>query len=247
MSTKRSTRTPSGFFLGALPPLLSAAEERRLTTAYHRTRDPRLANRLVEANLRLVVQLARQHDRTGGRLLSDLVQEGSLGLMEAVQRFQPDRGTRLTTYAVFWIRAYLHKFMMDNVRMVRATKTRDGRRAFFRGEAGPGELSLEAPAYSDSPDGDSLGDHLSDERPGADVLLERAELAQRARISLARLESDMDGRGRAIVRNRLVSEAPIPLRRLAGRFSLSGERLRQMEQTILSRLRSELDAPRAAA
>src|SRR5215469_12746161 len=96
---------------------LSADDQRRLIVEYRRTNDLRIAEKLVETNLRLVAKIARQLDRTHGRSFDDLVQEGCLGLIEAIRRFDPAHGARLSTYAGFWIRAFILKHQMDNVRL----------------------------------------------------------------------------------------------------------------------------------
>src|SRR5215471_13528465 len=74
---------------------LGRSQQQSLLAEYRRTRDPKLEHRLVEANLRLVVKIALEHDRTGGRYLEDLVQEGTLGLIEGIRRFDPAKGARL--------------------------------------------------------------------------------------------------------------------------------------------------------
>jgi RNA polymerase sigma factor (sigma-70 family) len=98
---------------------LPAAEQDRLIRELRRTGDPAIERRLVETNLRLVLKIARSLDRTRGRAFDDIVQEGCVGLIEAIRRFDPTKGARLTTYAGFWIRAYIMKYVMENVRIVR--------------------------------------------------------------------------------------------------------------------------------
>ncbi len=101
---------------------LSREEEHRLAVLYHETGDREAAYRLVTSNLKLVVKIAMIYHKIYRNLL-DLVQEGNLGLMQAIRRFDPSRGTRLPTYAVWWIKAYILKFLLDNSRMVRIGTT----------------------------------------------------------------------------------------------------------------------------
>jgi RNA polymerase sigma-32 factor len=111
-------------------PLLSREEEHRLATEFQKTQDPRLAYRLVTANLRLVVKIAHEYRRAAFSLL-DLVQEGNVGLMHAVRKYDPTRGVKLSSYAAWWIRAYILRYLMDNWRMVKLGTTQAQRKLFF--------------------------------------------------------------------------------------------------------------------
>jgi RNA polymerase sigma-32 factor len=112
-------------------PLLEPEEERELAERYRETGDEEAAARLVTANLRLVVKLAFQYHRQWSNVL-DLIQEGNVGLVEALSRYDPTRGIRFSSYAQYWIRAMILRFLMDNFRMVRLGSTRHGRRLFFQ-------------------------------------------------------------------------------------------------------------------
>jgi RNA polymerase sigma-32 factor len=111
-------------------PLLSREEELRLATEFQKTQDPRIAYRLVTANLRLVVKIAHEYRRAAFSLL-DLVQEGNVGLMHAVRKYDPGRGVKLSSYAAWWIRAYILRYLMDNWRMVKLGTTQAQRKLFF--------------------------------------------------------------------------------------------------------------------
>ena len=102
--------------------LLSRDEEHQLALHYHKTGDRETAYRLVTSNLKLVVKIAMIYHKVYRNLL-DLIQEGNLGLIQAVKRFDPYRGTRLPTYAAWWIKAYILKFLLDNTRMVKIGTT----------------------------------------------------------------------------------------------------------------------------
>jgi RNA polymerase sigma-32 factor len=111
-------------------PLLSREEELELATLYARTGDREAAWKLVTSNLRLVVKIAREYHRGVFQLL-DLIQEGNVGLMQAVRKFDPLKGVKLSTYAAWWIRAYIIRFIMDNWRQVKLGTTQAQRRLFF--------------------------------------------------------------------------------------------------------------------
>ena len=101
---------------------LARDEEHKLAVHYHETGDRETAYRLVTSNLKLVVKIAMIYHKVYRNLL-DLIQEGNLGLIQAVKRFDPYRGTRLPTYAAWWIKAYILKFLLDNARMVKIGTT----------------------------------------------------------------------------------------------------------------------------
>jgi RNA polymerase sigma-32 factor len=106
-------------------------EEYALALRWVEEKDLDAARRLVLANLRLVVKIAMEYRRTWTNVL-DLIQEGNLGLMQAVQRFDPYQGVKLSSYAAYWIRAYILKYLLDNIRLVRLGTTRAQRKLFFR-------------------------------------------------------------------------------------------------------------------
>jgi RNA polymerase sigma-32 factor len=109
---------------------IDAAEENRCASEYVKGRDPRLAERLVKANLRLVVKIARRHCHSQTDI-RDLIQEGNLGLVHAVEKFDPSRGVKLSSYASWWIRAYILKYTIENWRLVKTGTTQAQRRLFF--------------------------------------------------------------------------------------------------------------------
>ena len=112
-------------------PLLTREEEAALARQYRSTGDLVAAAKLVSANLRLVVKLAHEYQRNPIALL-DLIQEGNIGLMQAVKKFDPERGVKLSTYAAWWIRAYLLRYIMDNWKMVKIGTTEAQRKLFFK-------------------------------------------------------------------------------------------------------------------
>lgn len=117
-------------------PLLSREEEREVAIRAYENHDIVARNKLVTSNLRLVVKIAMEYRRAYSQIL-DLIQEGNSGLVQAVNRFNPYRGVKLSTYSAWWIRAYILKFLMDNKSLVRMGTTDAQRKLFFRlrGEA----------------------------------------------------------------------------------------------------------------
>jgi RNA polymerase sigma-32 factor len=111
-------------------PLLSPEDEHSLAVEYTKTGSVDLAARLVTANLRLVVKIAYEY-RRAYRNIMDLVQEGNIGLMQAVKRYDPYRGVKLSSYAAWWIRAYMLRFILNNWRLVKIGTTQAQRRLFF--------------------------------------------------------------------------------------------------------------------
>jgi RNA polymerase sigma-32 factor len=111
--------------------LLTREEEHALAVSYRETGDVKAAYRLVASNLRLVVKLAHEYHRNPLSLL-DLVQEGNIGLMQAVKKYDPYRGVKLSSYAAWWIRAYILRYIMDNWKIVKLGTTEAQRKLFFK-------------------------------------------------------------------------------------------------------------------
>lgn len=108
-------------------PVLSPEEEKKLAFRWYNDRDPEAGQKLVLSNLRFVVKVAKEYSKYGIKM-SDLIQEGNLGLMHAVDKFDPTKGNRLITYAVWWIRAYIQSFILRSMSIVRSGTTRAQRR-----------------------------------------------------------------------------------------------------------------------
>jgi RNA polymerase sigma-32 factor len=119
-------------YIGAVHriPVLEASEERELARRYHTDDDLDAARKLVMSHLRFVVHVARGYNGYGLQL-ADLIQEGNIGLMKAVKRFDPDHGVRLVSFAVHWIRAEMHEFILKNWRIVKVATTKAQRKLFF--------------------------------------------------------------------------------------------------------------------
>ncbi|MEQ1876414.1 MAG: RNA polymerase factor sigma-32 [Bdellovibrionia bacterium] len=111
--------------------LLTPEEERRYAMEYYQNKDPKAAEKLVTSNLRFVVKVAADYSKFGARMI-DLIQEGNVGLMHAVREFNPYKGVRLITYAVWWIRGYIQEYLMRQYSMVRVGTTQAQRKLFYQ-------------------------------------------------------------------------------------------------------------------
>lgn len=112
-------------------PLLSREQEFELAKKYYESKDPQLAQALVTANLRFVVKVAAEYSKFGARMI-DLIQEGNMGLMHAVRDFNPYKGVRLITYAVWWIRGYIQEYLLKQYSMVKIATTFNQKKLFYR-------------------------------------------------------------------------------------------------------------------
>jgi len=135
---------------------LSRDEEHKLAVEYRETEDRETAYRLVTSNLKLVVKIAMIYHKVYRNLL-DLIQEGNLGLIQAVRRFDPYRGTRLPTYAAWWIKAYILKFLLDNARMVKIGTTNTRRKILMNLNREKRELEAKGIAPTSKLLADNLG------------------------------------------------------------------------------------------
>jgi len=248
--------------------ILSEDEERALAIKYREQGDRDAALKLVVSNLRLVVKIALEYHRYWTTNLLDLIQEGNVGLMQAVARFDPYRGVRFTTYASFWIRAYILKFIMDNWRLVKIGTTQAQRRLFFdlnkekqrleqmgfdpvpklvaqRLNVKPEEvvqmdqrmempdISLDARVDDDS--SATLGDLLPGHATPPDEELEQQEFQKLLGQKLAEFRQGLSGREREIFDQRMMAERPLTLREIGAHYSISPERVRQIENEILEK------------
>ena len=128
-----STSDPLARYLSEIRqyPLLTKEQEHQLAVQYYDKKDPRAAEMLVTSNLRFVVKIAAEYTKFGARLI-DLVQEGNVGLMHAVKEFNPYKGARLITYAVWWIRGYIQEYLMRQYSLVRIGTTANQRKLFYQ-------------------------------------------------------------------------------------------------------------------
>ena len=249
-------------------PLLTPEKTHELAAKFVETQDPRIAAQLVTANLRLVVKIAYEYRRAYKNIM-DLVQEGNIGLMQAVKRYDPYRGVKLSSYAAWWIRAYILRFILNNWRLVKLGTTQAQRKLFFNLRKKKAELSamgveptneevahaLNVPVADvadekslDAPVGDADGRAISrvDMMPsagaGPETQMADEELQSLLKDKLADFRKTLEGKEKdlAIFDMRLVADDPLTLQDLGDKFGISRERVRQLEQRLLGRLRDFL-------
>ena len=257
-------------------PVLSADDEQRLAEQLYYEQDLDAARNLVLAHLRFVVHIARSY--TGyGLPLGDLVQEGNVGLMKAVKRFDPTKGVRLVSFAVHWIKAEIHEYVIKNWRIVKVATTKAQRKLFFnlRGQKKRlGRLTLEEAqrvaddlgvtaeqvkemegrlgAYDASFDGPTNDDDdnavvspaaylHSDNSDPADLIAEQDQ-QQRETRQLGPALMALDDRSRDILERRWLADQKSTLQELADEYGVSAERIRQLENNAIKKLRNAIAA-----
>lgn len=253
-------------------PVLNEEEERRLALRLYEQQDLEAAHTLITSNLRFVVKVAHEYRHYGLKML-DLIQEGNVGLMMAVRKFNPYRGFRLISYAVWWIRAYIQNYIVSAWSLLKIGTTQAQRKLFFKlkqarnailsmtsgeddltalartldvseaevaemGQRLQGEVSLDAELSQG--EGLTALDGVIDERPNQEELLgefqERELLKQQVAGALAKLGD----KERFVVEHRIVADEPMTLQEIADHFAISRERVRQIEENALRKVRTML-------
>jgi len=258
-------------------PLLSQQEETQYGRQLRDHEDLGAARQLIISHLRVVVAIARGY-MGYGLPQADLIQEGNIGLMKAVKRFDPERGVRLVSFAVHWIRAEIHEYILRNWRIVKIATTKAQRKLFFNlrsmkptlntlgnddiravakelrvkpEEVVEMETRLGGKDIALEPTNDSdeayapiayLTDH--DAEPGR--ILEHEQTAQLKGEGLKKALADLDARSRRIIEARwLREEDQATLHDLAAEFGVSAERIRQIENKAMQKMRSLIGATAA--
>jgi len=208
-------------------------ETELVVTRKSRKGNKRAQEQLVLHNLSLVISVARKFMGRGVRL-EDLVQEGNYGLLKAIEHFDPEKGNRFSTYAVWWIRAYITRSLKDGPSAVR--------RVMPNGGLPPRDISLEETL---DPEGESTHlDRLSDEGPQPDELMMKAQEAAQLRDQLSKVRKRIGELGWDILSERLTQDDPRTLEDIGKQWGLSRERVRQVEKStrnFLSRYLEEFD------
>lgn len=252
-------------------PMLTIAQERELALRFRDEGDLEAARELVMSNLRFVIHVARGYSGYG-LSMPDIIQEGNIGLMKAVKRFDPDVGVRLVSFAVHWIKAEIHEYVIKNWGIVKIATTKAQRKLFFnlrKSKKNLGWLSHdEAMAIASDLDVEisavyemekRLGskdvsfdmpvDESSEEsyvapasylhQYGADpaVLLENSDWSGHAQDLLADAMANLDERSLDILSSRWLMDKKATLHELAERYNVSAERIRQLEQNAMKKLR----------
>jgi RNA polymerase sigma-32 factor len=256
-------------------PLLSPEEEVALAKRFYSDGDLEAARQLVISHLRFVVHIARGYQGYG-LSQADLIQEGNVGLMKAVKRFNPDVGVRLVSFAVHWIKAEIHEFILRNWRIVKIATTKAQRKLFFNlrgakkrlgwltadetravaaelgvpeaevtrmeGRLAGADISFEADDDDDDEAAMAPAHFLRAQHadPAELVLEEDTEGNDLDRLGMA-LES-LDERARAIVNRRWLQDDKSTLHELAAEYGVSAERIRQIEQSAMKKLKVAIAA-----
>jgi RNA polymerase sigma-32 factor len=253
--------------------LLTPEEEKSLSTRFHETGDQEAGSRLITSNLRLVIKIALEFQKYWMKNLLDLIQEGNIGLMHAIKKFDPYRGIKLSYYASFWIKAYILKFIMDNWKLVKIGTTQSQRKLFYNlkrekeklralgFEPGPKlladalnvreeeviemdqrlggwELSLDAPLKEGSDEYHK--NFLPTTDPQVEEVLAQAELKDLFRRKLSEFRRELNDKELDILDLRLLAEKPLTLQEIGARHQISRERVRQIEDRLIKRLRQFL-------
>jgi RNA polymerase primary sigma factor len=196
------------------PPL--SREEEHTTAVRARRGDVKAAQKLVRHNLAFVVAIARKQ-RRGTVRLDDLIQEGNVGLMRAVEKFDPGAGTRFSTYAVWWIRAYVGKYLKEARSTVRPQS----------GTVAQPDMSLDS---SVDEEGETTHlERIEDDGPGPEDLYLQTEGDRDVREALGKVRKRIGELGWDIVHNRLEQDQPRTLEEIGKRWGVSRERVRQVE------------------
>ena len=257
-------------------PMLDAEQERALALQLLNENDLEAAQKLIMSNLRFVVSIARGY-LGYGLPFNDLIQEGNIGLMKAVKRFSPDHEVRLISYAVHWIKAEIHEFVLRNWRIVKVATTKAQRKLFFKlrsskkrlgwfnqeeinevaeklGVKPETVLEMESRLNAhdvafDSPVDDNDDDnhfapaaYLTDMRNDPAQQLEADDLNNQHLYTMTRSMQNLDERSRDIIQRRWLNEDKATLHELADEYNISAERIRQLEQNALKKLRADFIA-----
>lgn len=253
-------------------PRLTSDQERDLALKLRDNGDLEAARQLVMANLRFVVHVARGYSGYG-LSMPDIIQEGNIGLMKAVKRFDPDVGVRLVSFAVHWIKAEIHEYVIKNWGIVKVATTKAQRKLFFnlrklkngvgwlsRDEAnaiakdlnvelstvyemeqrlGSRDVSFDLPTDESEEDSSMAPTHYLQQH-GADPaeLLENADWSGHEQELLLEALSDLDERSMDILSSRWLADKKATLHELAERYNVSAERIRQLEQNAMKKLRA---------
>ena len=255
-------------------PVLTPEEELQYARDYRNKEDLQAAGRLVLSHLRLVVSVARGY-LGYGLPHADLIQEGNIGLMKAVKRFDPERGVRLVSFALHWIKAEIHEYVLRNWRLVKIATTKAQRKLFFNLRSNKqgldsfttvqvddlarklnvkseevrememriagGDTALESPTDREEESFAPIA-YLTDADAEPSRILETEQTAERRGSGLAHALGALDERSRRIIETRWLreSEDQLTLHDLAAEFSVSAERIRQLEVKAVQKMKQAM-------
>jgi len=252
--------------------VLNEDEERYHAVKFYEEKDLESAHTLITSNLRFVVKVASEYRHYGLKLL-DLIQEGNIGLMLAVRKFNPYKGVRLISYAVWWIRAYIQNYILSAWSLIKIGTTQAQRKLFFglrkaketllkltgndadaAGAANmlhvsdqdvvemeqrlKGDISVDG--HSGESDCMTVLETIPDERMNQEELLGTYQQEHQLKQQINEAMESLNEKERYIIEKRVTSEVPLTLQEIADHFSISRERVRQIEERTLAKLRQKL-------
>jgi RNA polymerase sigma-32 factor len=249
-------------------PVLTREEELEISTKVFKEKDRSAAQKLAISNLKLVVKIALEYYNTYLNIL-DLIQEGNVGLLHAVKKYNPYKGTKFSTYASFWIRAYILKYIMDSWSLVKVGTTQGQRKLFYRLNKEKQRLeaqgiypapkllastldvkeeeveemqkrltytdiSLEAPVHDESDD--TIMDMMRSGENVEEVVAEK-EKSDILAMKVTEFKKTLNDKEIFIFEQRVMAEEPLTLQEIGARFSISRERVRQIENRVLKKFK----------
>jgi len=253
-------------------PILTKEQEQELALKLYEEDDLDAARQLVIHHLRFVVHIARSYQGYG-LPLGDIVQEGNVGLMKAVDKFDPHRGVKLVSFAVHWIKAEIHEYILRNWRQVKIATTKAQRKLFFNlrskkksldwltkeeaekiakdlnvkvkdvlhmeNRLSSNDSSFDSPVLSgDDDEIMSPSQYLEDKRYDPEVVVANEQAANLNSQDLAHALKVLDDRSKDILQRRYLADTKATLHDLAEEYNVSAERIRQIENSALKKLKS---------
>ena len=253
-------------------PLLTEEEEHRYAVSLFEGKDLASAHSLITSNLRFVVKVAYEFRHYGLKML-DIIQEGNIGLMMAVKKFNPYKGVRLISYAVWWIKAYIQNHIISSWSLLKIGTTQAQRKLFFKlrqtknsfAEADSDEevnissaqsLHVSEQEFSEmeqrmkgdcslnaeipGSDGATALESLADSRLNQEELLADFQENQSLQQKVAEVVNLLNEKERYIIEKRITADEPLTLQEIASHFSISRERVRQIEEGALRKTKQAL-------
>ena len=256
--------------------VLTPEEEKDLANQYYYDDNVDAARQLVLAHLRFVVHMAKSYSGYG-LPQGDLIQEGNVGLMKAVKRFNPEFGVRLVSFAVHWIKAEMHEYILRNWRIVKVATTKAQRKLFFNLRSSKkqlgwlnneetaavaedlgvdakvvrqmeGRMSAYDTSFDAEPDSDveaifrAPAFYLEDQSSDVASNIEESEWREIKNNGLSIALNELDDRSQDILKSRWLSDDKATLHDLADKYSISAERIRQLEKAAMNKIKAKMEA-----